>query len=68
MDRQKKINDEIVDRFYGSLIGLAVGDALGAPLEFKLPGSFRRLSDMKGGGKHHLEAESGLTILVWHFV
>ena len=55
MVRQKKINHEIVDRFYGSLIGLAVGDALGAPLEFKRPGSFEPVNDMMGDGPHHLE-------------
>ena len=55
MVRQKKIKDEIVDRFYGTLIGLAVGDALGAPLEFKRPGSFEPVDDMMGDGPHHLE-------------
>ena len=34
--RLEQIREEIVDRFYGSLIGLAVGDAMGAPLEFNL--------------------------------
>ena len=55
MVRQKKINHEIVDKFYGTLIGLAVGDALGAPLEFKHPGSFEPVNDMMGDGPHHLE-------------
>jgi len=53
--RLEQIREEIVDRFYGSLIGLAVGDAMGAPLEFKSPGSFEPVSDMIGDGPHHLE-------------
>ncbi len=31
---------ELKDSFLGSLLGLAVGDALGVPLEFRPPGSF----------------------------
>ena len=51
--RLEQIRKEIVDRFYGSLIGLAVGDAMGAPLEFKPPGSFEPVKDMIGDGPHH---------------
>ena len=29
------------DKFHGTILGLAVGDALGMPLEFKDPGSFQ---------------------------
>lgn len=43
---------ELIERYRGSLLGLAVGDALGAPLEFKRPGSFTPLDDMVGGGFH----------------
>ena len=32
------------DRRRGALIGLAVGDALGAAVEFKSPGSFKPLN------------------------
>jgi ADP-ribosyl-[dinitrogen reductase] hydrolase len=53
--RLEQIREEIVDRFYGSLIGLAVGDAMGAPLEFKSPGSFEPVNDMIGDGPHHLK-------------
>ena len=53
--RLEQIREEIIDRFYGSLIGLAVGDAMGAPLEFKSPGSFEPVNDMIGDGPHHLE-------------
>jgi ADP-ribosyl-[dinitrogen reductase] hydrolase len=38
------------DRFRGSLLGLAVGDALGTTLEFRSPGSFTPVTDMVGGG------------------
>jgi ADP-ribosylglycohydrolase len=43
------------DRYTGSLLGLAVGDALGAPIEFKPPGSFTPLSDMIAGGPFNLQ-------------
>ena len=40
----------IRDRYRGSILGLAVGDALGAPVEFKRPGSFEPVTDMSSGG------------------
>ena len=40
----------------GTLIGLAVGDALGAAVEFKSPGSFALVTGYRGGGPHRLEA------------
>ena len=43
------------DRFRGCLLGLAAGDALGTTLEFKLPGTFRPIDDMVGGGPFKLE-------------
>lgn len=43
------------DRFLGSLLGLAAGDALGTTLEFKRPGSFTPLDDMAGGGPFGLQ-------------
>lgn len=42
------------DRAIGALVGLAVGDAVGATLEFRQPGTFRPIDDMVGGGPHHL--------------
>lgn len=42
------------DRLRGMLIGLAVGDALGAPVEFCPPGSFEPVSGYRGGGAHGL--------------
>lgn len=41
-------------RFRGCLLGLAVGDAVGATLEFKAPGSFDPITDMVGGGPFDL--------------
>lgn len=38
------------NRSRGALLGLAVGDALGATLEFKRPGTFDPITDMVGGG------------------
>lgn len=37
------------EHFRGSLLGLAVGDALGTTLEFKQPGSFIPIQDIMGG-------------------
>ena len=37
-------------RYLGCLLGLATGDALGATLEFKFPGTFAPIVDMIGGG------------------
>jgi ADP-ribosylglycohydrolase len=45
---------ETIHRFRGSLLGLAVGDALGTTLEFHPPGSFEPISDMVGGGPFDL--------------
>jgi ADP-ribosylglycohydrolase len=40
----------------GALIGLAVGDALGAAVEFQSPGSFPPVAGYRRGGPHGLEA------------
>ena len=44
------------ERFSGSLLGLACGDALGTTVEFCRPGSFEQVTDMLGGGFAKLEA------------
>lgn len=44
------------DRYSGCILGLAIGDALGAPVEFNLPGSFDPITDMISGGSHGLQA------------
>ena len=38
------------DRFRGSLLGLATGDALGTTVEFQRPGSFTPVTTITGGG------------------
>jgi ADP-ribosyl-[dinitrogen reductase] hydrolase len=40
------------DRRRGALIGLAVGDALGAAVEFKSPGSFKPVTGFPQTGSH----------------
>ena len=43
--------NDIRDRFRGTLLGLAIGDALGAPLEFQLPRQPQDyVTEMVGGG------------------
>jgi ADP-ribosylglycohydrolase len=44
-----------VDRYRGSLLGLAAGDALGTTLEFHPPGSFKPITDIVGGGPFGLK-------------
>ena len=44
-----------LDRFRGSLLGLACGDAVGTTLEFKPRGTFPPLTDMVGKGPFHLQ-------------
>jgi ADP-ribosylglycohydrolase len=41
---------EPIERYRGSLLGLATGDALGTTLEFRGPGSFSPIDDIVGGG------------------
>ncbi len=43
------------ERYHGTLLGLACGDALGTTLEFNPPGSFAPITDMIGGGPFNLE-------------
>lgn len=40
----------LTSRFRGALLGLAVGDAVGAPLESRRPGTFTRIIDPAGLG------------------
>ena len=46
---------DLIDRFRGCLLGLAVGDAVGTTVEFKPRGSFPLMTDMVGGGPFDLE-------------
>ncbi|MHA7835089.1 MAG: ADP-ribosylglycohydrolase family protein [Algiphilus sp.] len=43
------------DRATGCLVGLACGDAVGAPVEFFPRGRFRPLTGMRGGGKFQVQ-------------
>ena len=43
------------DRQRGMLLGLAIGDALGAAVEFMPPGSFEPVIGFRAGGPHRLE-------------
>ncbi len=45
-------DENITDRKRGCFFGLAIGDALGAAVEFKPPGSFPHVTDFRGGGPH----------------
>lgn len=45
-----------LNRARGSLLGLAVGDAIGTTVEFMPRGSFPTLTDMVGGGPFNLKA------------
>lgn len=47
---------DIKDRFRGSLLGLAVGDAVGTTVESLPRGSFPPVTDMVGGGRFNLLA------------
>jgi ADP-ribosylglycohydrolase len=46
---------DLLSRYRGCLLGLAVGDALGTTLEFSPPGTFRPIDDLIGGGPFHLK-------------
>ena len=45
-----------LERYLGSMLGLAVGDAVGAQVEFMRPGDFEPVADMVGGGVFRLPA------------
>lgn len=44
------------DRVRGAMLGLAIGDALGAAVEFSPPGRFDPVTGMRGGGPWELQA------------
>jgi len=58
-DNQKlmqEIEKKRKDKALGSFFGLVVGDALGAAVEFKKRGTFKKVKDMRAGGPHGLDA------------
>src|SRR5258708_10667484 len=52
---RKEMTMELRDQYRGSLLGLAVGDALGTTLEFSQHGSFAPRDAMVGGGRFALK-------------
>ena len=45
---------DVHDAALGTLVGLAVGDALGAPVEFLKPGTFEPITGYRSGGVMNL--------------
>ena len=46
---------EIKSRYKGSMLGLAIGDSLGAPVEFTKKDSFEKIEYYRRGGKFNVE-------------
>lgn len=51
-----RYDNPVTNRKMGCLFGLAVGDALGATVEFQSRGEFEPVTDMRSGGDFNLEA------------
>lgn len=45
-----------INRSIGCFLGLAIGDALGAPVEFSSPGTFEPVTGYRSGGPFNLQA------------
>jgi len=50
------VHEERLDRLRGMLVGLSVGDAMGAPVEFLSPAMFEPVHGFREGGPHYLPA------------
>jgi ADP-ribosyl-[dinitrogen reductase] hydrolase len=48
--------DPHISRAIGCFLGLAIGDALGAPVEFSSPGTFQPVTGYRSGGPFNLKA------------
>lgn len=48
------VADRLRDRYRGLLLGLALGDALAAPVQHRRPGTFTPVGDLLGGGPYDL--------------
>jgi ADP-ribosylglycohydrolase len=46
--------ERLQDRYRGLLLGLALGDALAAPVQHRRPGTFTPVGDLLGGGPYDL--------------
>src|SRR5438067_2007478 len=55
-DDRNMPDQNMTNHLRGALIGLAVGDALGAAVEFSSPGSFAPVTGYRSGGPHSLQA------------
>jgi len=53
--RERSPEMDLAKRYRGCLLGLAVGDAVGAALESSPLGTFEPITDMVGGGPFGLE-------------
>ncbi len=63
---QSTIQDEILNKIKGSIFGLAIGDALGAHVEFR-PQSYLKdnpVKDLQGGGTWGLEKGQVITFIL----
>lgn len=55
--KEENMNDILMrDRFLGCLLGLAVGDALGAPIEFEKRDTYQEITSYRSGGPFNLKA------------
>jgi ADP-ribosylglycohydrolase len=48
------LDSSFTDRRRGAILGLAIGDALGAAVEFQPPGTFPEVTGFRAGGPHGL--------------
>ena len=46
----------MTNRYQGAMFGLAIGDALGAPVEFRKRGNFAPVRAYQSGGRFRLKA------------
>ena len=54
-EKMTKMTITPLERYHGSLLGLAIGDAMGVPLEFRKPDTFAPVMEMIGGGPFKLK-------------
>ncbi len=54
LEGEFKVLAGLRDRYRGALLGLAIGDAMGAITQYGLPGQFTAVADMQSGGHWQL--------------
>ena len=52
----EKPRSELQDKIHGAMYGLAIGDAMGAPVEFRPRGKFTPVTEFRDGGPFKLKA------------